>query len=37
VYERILTGAREALAPFTTSDGSLEASFECHVLAARRP
>ncbi|CAN5837447.1 methyltransferase domain-containing protein [soil metagenome] len=36
VYERIRTSAREVLAPFTTSDGSLEAPFECGVVVARR-
>ena len=37
VYDRIREGAREVLAPFTTSDGSLEAPFEVNVVAARRP
>ena len=34
---RALDGARRVLEPFTTSDGSLEAPFEVHVVAARRP
>lgn len=34
---RLLDGARRVLAPFTASDGSLEAPFEVHVVAARRP
>lgn len=37
VYEAIRVGARSVLAPFTTSDGRLEAPFEVHVVAARRP
>ncbi|MGH9214916.1 MAG: class I SAM-dependent methyltransferase [Acidimicrobiales bacterium] len=36
VYERIRVGANDVLAPFTTGDGSLEAPFECHVVAAGR-
>jgi SAM-dependent methyltransferase len=36
VYERIRVGAHEALAPFTTGDGRLEAPFECHVVVAGR-
>lgn len=34
--ERILDGARDVLAPFTTTDGTLEAPFEVHVVTARR-
>jgi SAM-dependent methyltransferase len=37
VYDRILTGARELFAPFTTSDGALEAPFASHIVTARRP
>ncbi len=37
VYDHIRAGARTVLAPFTTADGSLEAPFEVHVVAARRP
>ncbi|MGH9154410.1 MAG: class I SAM-dependent methyltransferase [Acidimicrobiales bacterium] len=37
VYEAIRAGARTVLAPFTTSGGVLEAPFEVHVIAARRP
>jgi len=37
VYESIRAGARTVLAPFTTSDGRLEAPFEVHVVAGRRP
>lgn len=37
VYEAIRDGARTVLAPFMTSDGCLEAPFEVHVVAARRP
>jgi hypothetical protein len=37
VYQRIRTGAHEVLAPFTAPDGSVEAAFECHVVAACRP
>jgi ubiquinone/menaquinone biosynthesis C-methylase UbiE len=36
-HDRIRAGARRVLEPFTTSDGSLEAPFEVHVVAARRP
>jgi len=36
VYLRIRADAHEVLAPFTTSDGSVEAPFECNVVAARR-
>lgn len=36
VYEQLLTGAREVLVPFTSGDGSLEAPFECSIVAARR-
>jgi ubiquinone/menaquinone biosynthesis C-methylase UbiE len=35
--DRILNGARDVLSPFATADGSLEAPFEVHVVAARRP
>lgn len=35
VYEAIRSGARNVLAPFTTSDGRLEAPFEVRVVAAR--
>lgn len=37
VYDQVRHGARSVLAQFTTADGSLEAPFEVHVLAARRP
>lgn len=37
VHEAIRAGARTVLAPFTTPDGVLEAPFEVHVVAARRP
>lgn len=36
VYQRIRTDARDVLAPFTAADGSVEAPFECHVLAAQQ-
>jgi SAM-dependent methyltransferase len=36
VYERIRLGAHEVLAAFTAADGSLEAPFECQVVAAGR-
>ena len=36
VYDRIKRGAREVLAPFTADDGTLEAPFRVHVVAARR-
>jgi ubiquinone/menaquinone biosynthesis C-methylase UbiE len=36
-FDQIRAGARRVLAPFTTSDGGLEAPFEVHVVAARRP
>ncbi|MGH3834819.1 MAG: class I SAM-dependent methyltransferase [Pseudonocardiaceae bacterium] len=36
VYQRIRTDARDVLAPFTAADGSVEAPFECHVLAAHQ-
>ena len=36
VRDQIRVGARDVLAPFTTADGSLEAPFEVHVVAARR-
>jgi ubiquinone/menaquinone biosynthesis C-methylase UbiE len=36
VYQRIRTGARDVLAPFTAADGAVEAPFECHVLAAQQ-
>lgn len=34
VYQRIRTDARDVLAPFTAADGTVEAPFGCHVLAA---
>ncbi len=37
VYRRIRAGAHEVLAPFTAADGSVEAPFECNIVAARRP
>ncbi len=37
VRDQIRDGARTVLAPFTTADGSLEATFEVHIVAARRP
>ncbi len=37
VRDQIRDGAGDVLAPFTTTDGSLEAPFEVHVVAARRP
>ncbi|MGW4339139.1 class I SAM-dependent methyltransferase [Rhodococcus koreensis] len=37
VYRRIRADAHEVLAPFTTTDGSIEAPFECTIVAARRP
>ncbi|HVM14148.1 MAG TPA: methyltransferase domain-containing protein [Egibacteraceae bacterium] len=37
VHDQIRQGARKVLAPFTTPHGSLEAPFEVHVVAARRP
>jgi SAM-dependent methyltransferase len=36
VYDRIKRDAREVLAPFTAVDGTLEAPFRVHVVAARR-
>jgi ubiquinone/menaquinone biosynthesis C-methylase UbiE len=36
VYERILTGSRQVLAPFTSDDGRLDAPFESYIVAARR-
>ena len=36
VYERILAGARELLAPFTADDGTLEAPFMSYLVAGRR-
>ena len=36
VYDRIKRAAREVLAPFTADDGTLEAPFRVHVVAARR-
>jgi len=36
VYDRIKRDAREVLAPFTADDGTLEAPFRVHVIAARR-
>lgn len=37
VYRRIRTDAHEVLAPFTTTEGSVEAPFDCHVVVAGRP
>jgi SAM-dependent methyltransferase len=37
VRAKIHDGAGEALAPFRTADGRLEAPFEVHVVTARRP
>lgn len=37
VREQIHDGARDVLAPFTRPDGTLEAPFEVHVVAGRRP
>ncbi len=37
VRDQICDGARDVLAQFTTADGSLEAPFQVHVVAARRP
>ncbi|MDF3310694.1 hypothetical protein P3H15_37410 [Rhodococcus sp. T2V] len=37
VYRRIRADAHDVLAPFTTPDGSIEAPFECNIVAARRP
>lgn len=37
VYRRIRADARDVLAPFTTSDGGVEAPFECNIVTARRP
>jgi len=36
VYARIRADAHDVLAPFTTSDGRVEAPFECNVVAASR-
>jgi ubiquinone/menaquinone biosynthesis C-methylase UbiE len=36
VYQQILIEARQALAPFTLSDGSLEAPFDSYLVAGRR-
>ncbi|MFD4179996.1 class I SAM-dependent methyltransferase [Rhodococcus sp. NPDC058514] len=36
VYQRIRADAHDVLAPFTTPAGSIEAPFECHIVAARR-
>lgn len=36
VYQRIRTDARDVLAPFTAASGSVEAPFECHVMAAQQ-
>ncbi len=35
VYQRIRADACDVLAPFTAADGTIEAPFPCHVLAAR--
>lgn len=37
VYRRVRGDAHDVLAPFTTSDGGVEAPFECNIVAARRP
>ena len=37
VYTRIRADARDVLGPFTNDDGSVEAPFECNLVAARRP
>jgi ubiquinone/menaquinone biosynthesis C-methylase UbiE len=37
VYQRIRADAHEVLGPFTAPDGSVEAAFPCHVVAAGRP
>jgi SAM-dependent methyltransferase len=37
VLSRIVDGARQVLAPFTTAEGALEAPFEVHVVVAERP
>lgn len=37
VYNQIRAGAGHVFAPFTTAGGRLEAPFEVHVAAARRP
>ena len=36
VFARILAETRDALDPFTTSDGALEGPIECHLLAATK-
>jgi hypothetical protein len=36
VYRAIRAGAQAALAPFTTSAGSVEAPLACNVIVARR-
>jgi ubiquinone/menaquinone biosynthesis C-methylase UbiE len=36
VYKSIRTDAHQVLAPFTTSDGCVEAPFECNVVVASR-
>src|SRR5262245_11477568 len=36
VYDRIRAGAHEVLAPYTTSDGAVEAPFESNLIVARR-
>ena len=35
VYHRITQGAREVLAPFIATDGTLAAPFQVHVVQAR--
>jgi len=37
VYLRIRADAHQVLSPFTAPDGSIEAAFECLVVAASRP
>jgi hypothetical protein len=37
VYGRIRTVAHDALMPFTTADGRVEAPFESNLVVARRP
>ncbi|MGY1822132.1 methyltransferase domain-containing protein [Geodermatophilus sp. SYSU D00079] len=37
VHDRIRTGAREVLAPFTAPDGTLAAPLRCHLVAACTP
>jgi SAM-dependent methyltransferase len=37
VYDLILSGAREVMAPFTSDDGALEMPFASHIVVGRRP